>query len=156
MKGLSLTQPWATLVAIGGKRVETRSWSSSYRGPIAIHAAKSFPMWARATCFEEPFARVLAAAGMRTLGDLPCGFIIATAKLIDCIPTHIITLPPLPGIKFPFPQVVPGSAEHEFGDYGDGRWAWILDDVKKLSTPIPFKGALGLWHMPDDIVARYA
>lgn len=40
MKGLSLTQPWATLVAIGAKRIETRIWATSYRGPLAIHAAK--------------------------------------------------------------------------------------------------------------------
>src|SRR5690348_17556570 len=43
MKALTLTQPWASLVAIGAKRIETRSWSTSYRGPLAIHAAKGFP-----------------------------------------------------------------------------------------------------------------
>lgn len=40
MKALSLTQPWASLVAVGAKRIETRSWRTSYRGPLAIHAAK--------------------------------------------------------------------------------------------------------------------
>jgi hypothetical protein len=40
MKVLSLTQPWATLAAIGAKKIETRSWSTAYRGPLAIHAAK--------------------------------------------------------------------------------------------------------------------
>lgn len=43
MKALSLTQPWATLVAIGAKKIETRSWSTSYRGPVAIHASKGYP-----------------------------------------------------------------------------------------------------------------
>lgn len=43
MKGLSLWQPWATLVGVGLKRVETRSWATSYRGPLAIHAAKRRP-----------------------------------------------------------------------------------------------------------------
>ena len=38
MKALSLRQPWATLVAIGAKQIETRSWSTAYRGTIAIHA----------------------------------------------------------------------------------------------------------------------
>lgn len=41
MKALSLWQPWASLVAIGAKTIETRSWSTSYRGPLAIHAAKT-------------------------------------------------------------------------------------------------------------------
>ena len=40
MKVLTLTQPWATLVAIGAKHIETRSWATSYRGPLAIHAGK--------------------------------------------------------------------------------------------------------------------
>ena len=43
MKALTLTQPWASLVAIGAKRIETRSWSTPYRGLLAIHAAKGFP-----------------------------------------------------------------------------------------------------------------
>lgn len=42
MRCLTLTQPWATLVAIGAKRIETRSWSTSYRGPLAIHAGKKW------------------------------------------------------------------------------------------------------------------
>ena len=43
MKALTLTPPWATLVALGHKRVETRSWRTQSRGPLAIHAAKGFP-----------------------------------------------------------------------------------------------------------------
>lgn len=43
MKALSLHQPWASLVALGVKTIETRSWSTSYRGPLAIHAAKRTP-----------------------------------------------------------------------------------------------------------------
>src|SRR6202030_2406661 len=50
MKALTLTQPWATLVAIGAKRIETRSWPTLYRGPLAIYAAKRFPKWAQDTC----------------------------------------------------------------------------------------------------------
>ena len=37
---LSLWQPWASLIAIGAKHIETRHWKTDYRGPIAIHAAK--------------------------------------------------------------------------------------------------------------------
>lgn len=41
MKALSLWQPWATLIAIGAKQYETRGWSTPYRGPLIIHAAKT-------------------------------------------------------------------------------------------------------------------
>ena len=40
MKAPSLTQPWATLISIGAKRIETRSRSTRHRGLIAIHAEK--------------------------------------------------------------------------------------------------------------------
>ncbi len=40
MRTLTLTQPWATLVALGAKTIETRSWQTSYRGPLAIHAGQ--------------------------------------------------------------------------------------------------------------------
>jgi len=40
MKALSLWQPWASAIALGSKRIETRGWATSYRGPLAIHAAK--------------------------------------------------------------------------------------------------------------------
>lgn len=50
IRGLSLTQPWATLVAIDAKKVETRSWGTRYRGRVAIHAAKGFPTYAQDIC----------------------------------------------------------------------------------------------------------
>ncbi len=43
MRALSLHQPWASLIAEGVKTIETRSWATKYRGPLAIHAAKRRP-----------------------------------------------------------------------------------------------------------------
>lgn len=40
MKALTLHQPWASLIAAGVKTIETRSWSTRYRGPLAVHAGK--------------------------------------------------------------------------------------------------------------------
>lgn len=42
MKAITLTQPWASLVACGAKKIETRSWRTHHRGWIAIHAAKGW------------------------------------------------------------------------------------------------------------------
>ena len=44
MKAITLRQPWASLVALGVKAIETRSWSTRYRGPLAIHAAARQPI----------------------------------------------------------------------------------------------------------------
>lgn len=43
MKALTLWQPWASLIAVGAKTIETRGWATNYRGPLAIHAAKRRP-----------------------------------------------------------------------------------------------------------------
>ncbi len=43
MKAITLHQPWASLVAQGIKTIETKSWSTHYRGRLAIHASKRIP-----------------------------------------------------------------------------------------------------------------
>ena len=131
MKCLTLIQPWATLVAVGAKKIETRSWWTSYRGPLAIHAAKAFPATCINGCLEKPFYTVLRQAGCWPPHDLPRGCVLATCTLRDCIPTRGL-------------QII--GAELAFGDYTPGRWAWVLEDVKRLPEPIPARGALGLWE----------
>ena len=39
---LSIRQPWAWLIVNGHKPVENRTWSTSYRGELLIHAGKAF------------------------------------------------------------------------------------------------------------------
>lgn len=41
MKALSLKQPWANLIALGWKTIETRTWRTNYRGPLLICASKT-------------------------------------------------------------------------------------------------------------------
>ncbi|MDD5367443.1 MAG: ASCH domain-containing protein [Anaerolineaceae bacterium] len=164
MKALTLIQPWATLVAIGAKRIETRSWSTGYRGPLAIHSSSSkqfINMRGKDyICGDEPFYSVLTEASKRhtaTLTDLkdmvtrpfmPLGCIIATCELIGCGPiadqrTYIKVKPqPL----YNCVGVPPEEPELSFGDYTTGRFAWVLANVKPLPEPIPAKGALGLWE----------
>lgn len=142
MKALTLTQPWASLVALGAKRIETRGWRTPYRGSLAIHAAKGFPKWARVTCLESPFAAEIGS------DVLPLGAVIATCRLIACIPTRelqqnrVIEVDYLAGCA----DFVMSDAERAFGDYAPGRWAWLLADVEMLAEPIPAKGALSLWE----------
>lgn len=84
IKCISLTQPYATLSGIGAKGNETRSWRTSHRGPLAIHAAKGFPGWCKRLCETSPFAAALARAGIEEPDQLPRGAIIAIVNLRDC------------------------------------------------------------------------
>ena len=147
IKCLTLFQPWASLVALGAKHIETRSWRTWYRGPLLIHAARAFPRWARDLCKQDPFATILLAAGyahplsgLVDTGQLPLGVVVAACNLKHCV--RIGT----PGIALP-----PSEPERSFGDYSPGRYAWILSDIRPLPTPITARGSMGLWE-PDQTV----
>jgi hypothetical protein len=38
------------------------------------------------------------------------------------------------------------TAEIEFGDYSDGRYAWLTEYVRPIDHPVPVKGSIGLWE----------
>lgn len=44
MKALSIRMPWAYLCARGIKKIENRSWNTSFRGKFYIHAGQRFDM----------------------------------------------------------------------------------------------------------------
>lgn len=141
MKALSLTQPWATLIALGAKRVETRSWSTAFRGTVAIHASKGFPKTDRERCQEPPFFTVLHPHGYGSVLPLPTGAVVAIARIIDVRPIDMgLRAVVLANLNKAF-----GAYEIDFGDYATGRFAWFLDDIRPLPFPVPAKGALGLW-----------
>jgi activating signal cointegrator 1 len=155
VKVLTLTQPWATLIAIGAKHIETRSWNTNYRGPLAIHAAQGIASVGAAQglihlCQSEPFHTALAAGGFPMVSALPRGAIVATCVLIDCVPTW----PRWASVEPYFTathgdnywHVPPPEPERSFGDYTPGRFAWLLGNVKALPEPVPCKGHLGLWQ----------
>jgi len=41
MRILTVRQPWAWAIIAGHKPVENRSWTTDYRGPLAIHAGRT-------------------------------------------------------------------------------------------------------------------
>jgi len=170
MKVLSLTQPWATLVVLGLKRIETRSWATSYRGELGIHAAKGLgPVGGMRGLLEllstEPFWSVLREAfkvGALYPGDaetianeLPFGAILGQVDLIDCVqtwPSWASVDPWFTGQRQGRQwHVPPPGPERSFGDYTPGRFAWLLDEPRALAEPIPCKGALGLWNYAGEL-----
>lgn len=126
MKALSLWQPWASAIALGQKRIETRHWTTGYRGLIAIHAAK------RWTADERLIHEIEVDAG-RMPPVLPLGAILATANLVAIRRTE-----DLAGIS---------ELERYWGNYGPGRFGWVLDDIRPLPEPVPYKGAQGLFEV---------
>ncbi len=139
MKALSLTQPWAQLVVWGQKQFETRSWRTAHRGPIAIHASKSFPKWAREFCDDEHFFEVL---GSNWAESAPLGAIVGIVSVISCLPTEVV-----------IEQTI-SMDEQAFGDWSPGRYAWGLNGPLWLIDPIPVRGMLGLWTLPQDVEGR--
>lgn len=143
MKALTLRQPWATLLAYGEKQLETRSWRTHYRGPVAIHASARMTAEECALCLEQPFSSALRHCGITGLGlcnprvALPLGQIIGVARLTGCDRTEVMS------------RLV-SPVERAFGNYDEGRWAWNLSLSMVLPDPIPWKGRLGLWDLPDE------
>ena len=137
IRALSVTQPWVTLIMTGQKRVETRSWGTSYRGPLAVHAAKGFPSWARDLCLTSSFFEALTEGRGETPAlRHPLGAVVAIVELVDM---GRISSPEAFGY-------VLGANEIAFGDWTPSRCAWLLANVRPLAEPIPARGAQGLWR----------
>ena len=136
MKALTLRQPWATLVAIGAKKIETRSWKTKHRGLLAIHAGATFSKAAIELCDFDPFLTALAAytneLGSVCPDKLPTGAVIAICELADCT---LMTSP----------EEMPPEPERSFGTYVAGWYAWHLMAVHQIA-PRSIKGRLGLWE----------
>lgn len=101
-KMLTLWQPWASLIAVGEKWIETRSWSTPYRGALAIHAASrerrvskfgAVPDGAVTAADEYTHDHGICCCGHDALKclrfglcSLPLGAVVATADLVDVVP----------------------------------------------------------------------
>lgn len=149
MKALTLWQPWATLVAMGEKSIETRCWKTAYRGPLAIHsAARIPPKWLGVSSRTDPFRDALADVfGCRRDRDersgrhvddvirgLPMGKILCIVKLTGVEATGGI-----------YEEEV-SDKERLFGNYELGRYAWFLEMLEVIEPAIPVKGNRMLWN----------
>lgn len=147
VKALTLQQPWATLIAIGDKEIETRKWHPKEDpGRLVICSSKK-PLTGPAherLLASQPFAECLAGR------ETPRSAMLAVATLARCERTEMLHIPEM------------GWPEVAFGDYSPGRWAWFLEDVVALPEPIPLSDPprrpgqkkqfrLGIWTLlPPD------
>src|SRR6267154_1758716 len=91
MKALTLWQPWASMIAFGEKRIETRCWSTKHRGLLAIHAAAKLPPnWLGSSRHSEIFNNELADvlnvkrdAVSMAVRKLPYASVLCIVKIVD-------------------------------------------------------------------------
>ncbi|SRR5881394_77488 len=134
IRAISLWQPWASAMASGAKRIETRSWPTSYRGDLLICSAKRKPKFGECPDF------VLA-----NCGQLPFGFALCIVELYDCWPTERVN---------ELRQSI-GKAERDLGDYAPNRFAWLTRNCRTFQEPIPIVGRQGLWKLSEHFVNNF-
>lgn len=175
-RAISLHQPWASLVALGIKKYETRSWSTKFRGRLLICSAK------KAYTSDSTIDGLLVSnrtndicqlSGLGLFHEitldfldchLPLGKVLCVVDLVNCwemksYPKHgkyynsrnegIVTLHPGREIMI---ETVP-ELEQLCGDWQTGRYAWELANLMPLPEPIPIKGKQGLW-IPDSTIIQ--
>ena len=133
MKVLSLTEPYATLIKLGKKKIETRSFKTNYRGELYIHASS--------TKIPKEWKNNKELMRLVDGNDLNFGYIILKCNLVDCVYMDEEFLD----------EIHKDKLELICGDYRLGRYAWILDDIELLDNPIFAKGRLGIWNYEEDI-----
>ena len=141
MKALTLHEPWASLIAYGWKEVETRDWYTSYRGPLAIHAALRQPDPTENSC-------IVFTLGHRgfELPPLTFGAVVCVCQLVACLPAPLVEYK-AKQLKEWFQPKHGWELEKQLGDYDGGRWAWILRDVQRLDRPLAVRGMRKLWSL---------
>jgi len=139
MKVISIKDPWATLIARGVKDVENRTWSTTHRGPLLIHTSLQYDRNAHAD--KVAAAAMVDDDRVRRLrpADMPRGMIIGVATIHDV--HHSL------GARTCYNS--PDGPCSLWGQYG--AWHFMLSDMRRLETPVPWRGSLGIRSTPFDI-----
>lgn len=155
MKVISLWQPWASLIVMGYKEYETRSWSTKHRGPLIIHASKYKKL------DPEIYYHISKAVGIPSneykgswLHRLETGedehLFGAILGRVDL--TGIISTSSKADMENLYRK---NPNEILMGDYNPNRFAWKLENPKMIK-PIPCRGKQGLWSInaPREIISE--
>lgn len=119
MRALSILQPWAWLIVHGHKPVENRKWSTTYRGPLLIHAGKRWGPEQR-----SDLANVRAMfPGLVVPDTFDLGCVVGVATVTDCV-------------------------QHMHTPWFFGPFGFVLERARPFPKPVPFKGQLGFFEVP--------
>lgn len=128
MKVITIQQPFASLIVAGLKEYEFRTWKTSYRGEILIHAGKRV---------DKEAMKRLESFGL----DCPLGCILAKATLTDCV---IVDEDLRQTLREKNAPVYWGTTE----DPGWQGYGFKLENIQPMD-PIYTNGMLGLWEYKD-------
>jgi ASCH domain len=132
MKAISIRQPWAALIVSGVKDIENRSWRTSHRGPVLIHASQNVAGWSLAD-IEHTYGFSIPPDVERLYALR--GGIVGTASIVDCVDAH--------ASKW-FDGPIDSNGRPNYG--------FALRDAREL----PFRrmaGRLGLFEVCDALVS---
>jgi hypothetical protein len=139
VRQLTVWQPWASALALGLKRYETRTWRTHYTGLIAIHAGR----WAPRHVVLDLLAALADTEALRAFrtdiveARLPTGVVLGVRPLLRCTPTEELQ---------PWVSV----AERNLGDWTPGRWAWEFGDPVPCAAGYRCHGWQGLRRLSFD------
>lgn len=143
IRALTISQPWASLIACGEKWIENRGWAvhSSYYGPIAIHAGKGLQYLTRKEIVNYQTSAIIATARLATC--IPLQEIQHTAARwpdvkVDCVVSGKVSAERVASLPLTYGQL----AAHRFAE---GPFCWVLQDIQAIE-PIPYRGAQGFWY----------
>ena len=125
IKCLTINQPWAWAILAAGKRVENRSWTAGYRGPLAIHAGKSRD-WM--TSGLQALDRMGIHYPPPTRMDF--GVVVGVCDLVDIVDKRGVAM--------------------DQARWADGPFCWVLSNVRALKSPIAMSGQQGLFEIDLD------
>ncbi|MEM3064176.1 MAG: ASCH domain-containing protein [Candidatus Nitrosotenuis sp.] len=127
LKCLSVSQPFADLIASGKKTIELRKWNTNFRGEFLIHAPAKIR---RRDC--------------QRLG------VVASSLVIGAIVGKAV----LYGVKeYHTRKEWEQDRKHHMAgpEFSGCRFGFLLRSAKKFAIPIPYKGRLGFFDvtLPD-------
>jgi hypothetical protein len=126
MKAFTVTQPWGYAIAHLGKSIENRAQKTTYRGPVLIHVGLTM---------NDPAAIHLRLLGYVVDPDVmqrQLGKVIGVTELVDCCR--------------------PPGCHHSPTRWATNAWHWVLGQFIAFEEPIAYRGQLGLWTFPDELL----
>lgn len=123
---LSIRQPWAWLIVKGIKPVENRTWRTSYRGRVLIHAGLTYPKREHGDDYALWWEQGYPAEREKMVGG-----IVGEAVIVDCVREHS-------------------------SPYFNGPYGFVLERAKAYPSLIPYGGRLGFFGVPEHVVKSHA
>ncbi|WP_406568501.1 ASCH domain-containing protein [Burkholderia cenocepacia] len=116
-------------MAHGHKDIENRTWPTSYRGPLLIHASKGMTRAEYENAMRFAIIAGIAYEKLQHFDESVRGGIVGVVDLFDCVPWSRAESP-----------------WHVEGNYG-----FALRNARPLPF-IPYTGRLGIFEVPDGVL----